>query len=68
MTRDQVLNEFDVLIERVGDPDSREAWSEHDTVMSLRDLRSKVDAAMLDALRVCKSAARIDPKPGERWG
>jgi hypothetical protein len=68
MTREQVLNEFDVLIECVGDPDSREAWSEHDTVMSLRELRAKVDAALLDALRVCKSSERIDPKPGERWG
>ncbi len=68
MTRQKVLSEFDALIERVGDPDSREAWSEADLVKSLRALRMKVDATILESLRVYPVDSRIDPRPGERWG
>jgi hypothetical protein len=68
VTRQKVLAEFDALIARVEDPDSRESWSEADTSKSLRQLRAKVDAELLNALRVYPVDSRIDPKPGERWG
>ena len=68
MTRQKVLAEFDALIARVEDPDSRESWSEADTSKSLRQLRAKVDLELLNALRVYPGESRIDPKPGERWG